>query len=92
MASLPTLPVEILHRIFSELDGTTVFLSVRKVCRQLREATKTHHRYELDLTSLSKPDFHRLFNLIHPEYVTGLALSDGEMTPHRKKKGSLVNP
>ena len=80
-ASLPTLPVEILHQIFSELDGTTVFLSVRNVCRQLREVTKTHHRYELDLTLLSKPDFHRLFPLIHPEYVTSLTLSDGEMTP-----------
>lgn len=80
-ASLPTLPVEILHQIFSELDGTAVFLSVRNVCRQLREVTKTHHRYELDLTSLSKPDFHRLLTLIHPDYVTNLSLSDGEMTP-----------
>jgi hypothetical protein len=81
MASLLTLPVEILHRIFSELDGTTVFLSVRKVCRQLRQATKTHHQYKLNLTSLSKPDFDQLSTFIHPEYVTSLTVSDGEMTP-----------
>ena len=81
MASLPTLPVEILHQIFSELDPITVFLSVRKVCRQLRQVTKTHYRYELDLRSISKPDFHRLVTVIHPDYVTSLALSDGEMTP-----------
>jgi hypothetical protein len=80
-ASLPTLPVEILHQIFSELDGTTVLLSVRNVCRQLREVTKTHHRYELDLTSLSKPSFHQLLTLIHPDYVTNLTVSDGELTP-----------
>ena len=63
MASLPTLPVAVLLRIFSELDGTTVFVSVRDVCQQLRAVVNTHHWYELDLTLLSKPDFHRLFTL-----------------------------
>ena len=80
-ASLSTLPVEMLHRIFNELDGTTTLLSVRDVCPQLRAAVETYHPYSLDFTSLSKPDFHRLLSLIRPECVTGLSLSDGEMTP-----------
>ena len=81
MASLPTLPVEMIHRIFDDLDSTTIFLSVRDVCQSLRAATKTYHRYELDLSLLSKPDFYRLLSIIRPECVTALSLSGGEMTP-----------
>ena len=81
MVSLSTLPVEILHRIFSELDITTLFLSVRKVCQQLRAVVDTHHRYTLDFTSICKPDSHRLLGAIRPEHVTGLSLSNAALTP-----------
>jgi hypothetical protein len=80
-ALLLTLPVEMIHRIFNELDGTTLFLSVRNVCQQLRTAVDTHQRYALDLTSISKPDFHRLVRVIRPERVTGLKLTNAELTP-----------
>ena len=70
-----------LHRIFDELEGTTVFLSVRDVCQQLRAAADNYHRYALDFTSLSKADFHRLLPLVRPECVTALSLSDEIMTP-----------
>lgn len=81
MVSLPTLPVEMLHRIFDELDGATLFWSVRKVCRQLWAFVDAHHRYTLNLTSISKSDFHQLLCVIRPEYITGLSLSNGELTP-----------
>ena len=81
VASLPTLPMEILHRIFNELDGTTLFLSVRDVCRSFRAAVDTHHRYALDCAPLSKPDFHQLVRVIRPEFTIALTLSDGERTP-----------
>ena len=80
-ASFLSLPVEVLHLIFDELDGATLFLSVREVCRSLRAAVESHHRYALDFTALSKPDFHRLMRVVLPERVTDLSLSDGEMTP-----------
>jgi hypothetical protein len=80
-ATLATLPVEMLHRIFDELDGIAIFIAVRDVCQQLRAAVDTHHRYALDCSSLSKPDFHRLLRLIRPECVTALSLSNDEMTP-----------
>lgn len=35
----------------------------------------------MGVTALSKPDFHRVFTFIHPECVTGLTLSDAEITP-----------
>ena len=69
-----------LHRIFDEFDPATVFVSMRDVCQQLRAAVNIYYRYELDYTSLSKPDFHRLLRRVDSECVTGLRLSDGEMT------------
>ena len=80
-ATLPSLPMEMLHRIFDELDGTTVFLAVRDVCQRLRAAADNYRRYALDFTALSKPDFHRLLHLIRPKCVTALSLSDADTNP-----------
>ena len=80
-ASLLTLPVEMLHRIFDELDGTILFLRVRNVCRPLRIAVESHRRYALDFISVSKPGFHRLLSLIRPECATALSLANKETTP-----------
>lgn len=79
MTSLTDLPMEILHRIFDELDGAIIFLSVRAVCQQLRAAVGTYQQYKLDMTFLFKPDFCQLLHLIRPECVTSLSLSDEEM-------------
>ena len=79
--SFLTLPVEIPHRIFGELDGTSLLLSVRNVCQRPRSTVDSYHHLTLDLTFLSKPDFHRLFTFIRPDCVIGLSLSDGGTTP-----------
>ena len=78
---LPTLPMEIIHRVFDELDGRTILFSVRNVCQRLREAVDSYHRYAFDCTSLSTPDFRRVFTLIRPECVIGLSLSDANTSP-----------
>ena len=80
-ATLLNLPLEMVYRVFDELDGTTLFFSVRNVCQLLRVAVGTYDQNALDFTSLSKPDFHRLLRAVSPESVTGLSLSDGAMTP-----------
>ena len=80
-ATLTNLPVEIIHRIFDNLDGTEVLLSVGDVCQRLRAAVSTYHRYKLHLIALSKSDFSRLLVRIHPQHVTGLTLNDQETTP-----------
>ena len=80
-ASLPTLPVEILGRIFDELDLPTILLSVRNVCQQLRTSVNIYYRYELDLTSICKPQFHRLLLHANPACITALSLSNDQMTP-----------
>lgn len=77
-ATLSTLPVEMMRRIFDELDGTAIIISVRNICQSLRAATLNYFRYKLDLAALHKPDLHRLLPLIRPECVTALFLSDNE--------------
>ena len=82
-ATLPNLPVEIVHRIFDNLDGTAVLLSVRDVCRRLRATVDSYNRYELDLTTLSKRDFCHLLLIVNPKYVNGLTLNDRGTTPRQ---------
>ena len=79
-AMLLTLPVEILHRLFNELDGAAIFLAIRDVCQSLRAAVGSYHRYALDFTSLSKPAVRRILRVIRPECVATLSLSDRERT------------
>ena len=57
MLSLLTLPVELLYRIFDELDTKTILLSVRNVCIQLYASANTYNRYHLDPSSISKSEF-----------------------------------
>ena len=80
-ALLSTLPVEMLHRIFDELDATIIIFSVRDVCRSIRAAVDSYNRYALDFTSVSKPDFDRILYLVRPECVTALSLSNRESIP-----------
>ena len=55
--SLPTLPVEILHRIFDQLDPTRIFFSVHDVCQPLRVITAAKYlRHRLDFISTSNSD------------------------------------
>jgi hypothetical protein len=82
-ATLSTLPVETLHQIFDNLDGTTVLLSVRNVCQRLEAIVNNYNRYELDLTSISTSDFHHLLRVIRPEWVTVLSLSNAEQMPRQ---------
>ena len=73
-ASILTLPTEILHQIFNDLDTLTLIRSVRNVCRRLRVTTDSYNQYTLDFTSVSKHDFRRVLVVIRPENVTTLIL------------------
>jgi hypothetical protein len=75
-ASLITLPVKILHRIFNELDRRRIFFSVHDVFQPLRAPTADKYLlHRLDFTSTSNRDLHRLLPLIRPECVIGQPLS-----------------
>ena len=81
VVSLNTLPVGILYRIFDNLDGQTILLSLRYVCKRLHTIADTYKWYQLDFSSISKQNFDFICRLIHPENVISLILSDDNETP-----------
>ncbi len=78
--SIEALPVELLHRIFDNLDAETIVVSIRSVCRLFRSVVNTYDRYVLDLKLISKSIFYLLCRLIHPNNVISLTLSNDETT------------
>jgi len=76
--SIETLPVELLHRIFDNLDTETILLSVRPVSRLFQSVINTYNRYILDLKLISKSNFYLLCRLINPQNVISLILSNHE--------------
>ncbi|CAF3711202.1 unnamed protein product [Rotaria sordida] len=79
--SLLTLPVEILYHIIDYLDISTIFLSFSNVCTYLRIISKTYNHYQFDFRSISKTKFHYIYQLIQPENILSLTLSDENKTP-----------
>ncbi|CAF1491898.1 unnamed protein product, partial [Adineta steineri] len=74
-------PVEILYRIFDNIDSETILLSIRPVCRLFRAVVNTYNRYIYNFESISKSNFHLQCRLIRPENVTSLILSNNEQIP-----------
>ena len=81
--SIQTLPVEILHRIFDNLDSETIVFSIRPVCRLFRSIINTYDRYVLDFQLVSKSSFYLFCRLIKPENVISLTLSNNERTSNQ---------
>ncbi|CAF1126692.1 unnamed protein product [Rotaria sordida] len=79
--SIDILPVEILHRIFDNLDAQTILFSIRPVCRLFRAVANTYDRYVFDFKFISKSNFHLLCRLINPQNIISLTLRDNEYTP-----------
>ena len=75
------LPVEILHHILDYIDVPTITLSLANVCAHLRALVRTYNRYELDFSSMHKSHFDQICQMIEPEMVLALVLSDGNRTP-----------
>ena len=65
--SLDNLPVEILYRIFDDLDIETIFFSIRTLCRYFQSIVDHYNRLHFDLEILSRYQFDALFRLISPE-------------------------
>ncbi|CAF1104696.1 unnamed protein product [Rotaria sordida] len=78
--SIDILPVEILHRIFDNLDAQTILFSIRPVCRLFRAVVNTYDRYVFDFKFISKSNFHLLCRLINPQNIISLTLRDNEYT------------
>jgi hypothetical protein len=80
-ATLYTLPIELVYHIFGNLDVQTILFSFRNVCKRFYSIVNNYNRCELDLSSVSKIEFHRICRTILPENIISLTLSDNDMTP-----------
>lgn len=77
---LDILPVEILYRIFDNLDIETIVCSIRYVCKQFYLTTNTYNRYRFDFQRQSKRNFQLICRLIPFENVISLTLSNQDPT------------
>jgi hypothetical protein len=80
---METLPVELLHRIFDNLDAKTIFLSIRPVCRLFQSVVYTYDRVYLDMKSISKSTFYFLCRIIKPSNITSLSFSGWNKTQNQ---------
>jgi hypothetical protein len=81
--SIETLPAEIFHGIFDNLDAETILLSIRPVCRLFRSLVNTYNRYVLNFKLMAKPNFVILCRLINPENIISLTLSNDRRTSNQ---------
>lgn len=80
---LETLPVEVIHRIYDELDVDTILFSVRPVCKKLYSTANAYNRYQLDFSYISRSDFHIISRVIDPKNVISLTLVNNLYTFHQ---------
>ena len=80
-ASLDLLPVEILYRIFDDLDTEIILLSMRYVCKRFYGITQHYNRYTLNCQAMDKTKFDSIGDVTVPNNVTGLILSNDDQTP-----------
>ena len=80
-ASLYTLPIELIYHILDHLDIQTILCSFRNVCKRFYTIVNSYNRYELDLSLISKIDFHRIGRIMPTENIVSIILLDNEMTP-----------
>ncbi|CAF0795080.1 unnamed protein product [Adineta ricciae] len=73
--TLLSLPLEILHQIFDDLDAKTILLSVRRTCKQLHLAANTYNR--LKLARVSKQKLTKIRQVLVPENVLSLRIARG---------------
>ncbi|CAF0939239.1 unnamed protein product [Adineta ricciae] len=78
--SLETLPTEILHQIYDELDSETIVFSMRIVSKRFYSITNVYNRLQLDFRYISKSHMRMMARLIDPQNVISLTLADVEET------------
>ena len=82
---LSTLPNELIYRILDILDNETIFFSFGNVCKRFHTLIRAYNQYKFNFQSISKPYFHSICRLIHPENIVSLTLSDDNRTPGQIK-------
>ncbi|UJR18653.1 hypothetical protein I4U23_005561 [Adineta vaga] len=76
--SIQSLPVELLYRIFDNLDTETIIFSIRPLSRLFQSVVNTYDRYVLDSKLISKSNFCVLCRLIDPKNINSFVLSNNK--------------
>lgn len=83
MSSFSSLPVELIHYLFQYFDISTIFFSIRYVCKRFHTIVDTYDRYKLDMRSISKSDFDRICSMLCPEKIVSIILANDMHTPYQ---------
>ena len=76
--SIDCLPVEVLHRLFDDLDLSTLFFAVRQTCRHLRAVVNSYNRFSLHAPLISRRQLELLCRSIDPASIRSLTLNNDD--------------
>jgi hypothetical protein len=79
--ALDLLPVEILHMILSYLLAGDIGEAFHNVSEYIDAILHSYDQYSCNLKAISKANFELICQLIRPEQIVSLTLSDGKRTP-----------
>ena len=79
MSTLPSLPTEILHRIFDYFDTKTQFQSVKLTCKRLHSAVNTYNRIKIE--QCAKKNLVRVCTNVSPEHIIYLICNGDYSVP-----------
>jgi len=79
MSTLPSLPTEILHRIFDYFDTKTQFQSVKLTCKRLHSAVNTYNRIKIE--QCAKKNLVRVCTNVSPEHIIYLSCNEDYSVP-----------
>jgi hypothetical protein len=78
---LDRFPVELIFNIFTYLTAIEIVDSFYSFSRYLRECIRSYEEYRINLKSIHKSKFDRICNIIRPDQIMTLTISDDEETP-----------
>ena len=80
--SINILPVEIVHRIFDNIDAETILFSIRLVSKYFRSIVNSYNRYKFNFQLISKSKFYLICQLIHPKNIISLNILNNQQNPN----------
>lgn len=78
---LDRLPVELIFDVFTYLMASEILHSFYNFSQHLRQCIRSYQQYKINFKSIHKREFDRICNIIHPDQIMTLTLSDDEETP-----------
>lgn len=82
-ASLISLPIELLHRVFDFVDAQTILLNIANVCQQLNFVSASYNRLKLKYDSSSHYNFKQISRLVCFDNVISLSIKNDHISNNR---------